>query len=131
MSSPRPACPVGEDVWLRSPSSFRTIAVDDCDTSRPVNSAGLRSAPASTSTPVVRPTAPATCSEPPSSTRRRIAISREIENSMPIVNGSRMTPTSAAASMISRSRTTPRAMGPISTPASRKPTIGTMRSRTR
>ena len=129
MSSPRLVWPVGEPVAPRSPSSLRTMAVDDSETSRPVNRAARSSTPASSSTPVVTPTAEKTCSDPPSSTSRRMAMSRPIENSMPIVNSSRMTPSSAAASMTSRSRTTPSAFGPIRTPASRKPTIGTMRSR--
>jgi hypothetical protein len=57
-------------------------------------------------------------------------LSRSIENSMPIVNSSRMTPTSAAASTVCWSAMSPSWWGPITTPASRNPTIGTTRART-
>ena len=49
---------------------------------------------------------------------------------MPMVNSSRMTPTSAAACTASSFATSPSWDGPISTPAIRNPTIGTTRART-
>ena len=49
---------------------------------------------------------------------------------MPMVNSSRITPISAAASTASVEDTRPSWAGPIKTPASRKPTIGSTRTRT-
>jgi len=108
-----------------------TIAVDDSATRKPVKIAGPRATPAAASNAAVSATAPATCRPPPSSTSRRIRLSRWSENSMPMVNSSSITPISAAASMTPCSVTRARAFGPMTTPASRNPTIGTIRRRTK
>ncbi len=86
--------------------------------------------PKGSSSAVVSAIAPATCRPPPSRTSRLIRASRSSENSMPMVNSSRMTPTSAIASTASRSVTRPNTLGPMSAPARRNPVIGTIRSRT-
>ncbi len=48
---------------------------------------------------------------------------------MPMENSSRITPISAAALTTSSALTRPSALGPMSTPANRNPTMGTMRTR--
>ncbi len=49
---------------------------------------------------------------------------------MPMRNSRKITPISAAASTVSTSLTSPSWAGPMSTPATRKPTIGTTLTRT-
>ncbi len=109
----------------RSPSSFKTMAVDDSETRNPVNSAGRQPTPNGSSTAIVATLASSTCNPPPPKISVVMRPSFSRLNSMPMVKSSRMTPNSAAAFTSAGSETTPSALGPMTTPASRKPTMGT------
>ena len=113
-----------------SASSLRTIAVEDRASRKPVNSPTFQSRPSATVTASPAPVASTTWDPPPKTTQRHTRARRSRENSMPIVNSSRITPISAAASTASVEDTRPSWAGPMSTPASRKPTIGSTRTRT-
>jgi hypothetical protein len=119
---------LGGDL-ARSARTFRTMAVEDSETSRPVNSATFVLTPAAMRTANVTSVASPTCRPPPTNIGRRRSLSRSRLNSRPIVKSRSSTPTSAAASTISWSLTSPRALGPMTTPVRRKATIGTSRSR--
>ena len=75
--------------------------------------AGLVATPSNSKTATTRAVVSPTCRPPPRKIARQRRTRRSRLNSIPIVNRSRITPTSAAASTISRSVITPRALGPI------------------
>lgn len=94
-----------------------------------MNTAARHGTPKAMRVPVTTITVRATCRVPPTRIKVFSRASRSRENSMPMVNSSSITPISAAASTTSRALIRPRALGPISPPASRNPTIGTTRTR--
>jgi len=107
-----------------------TIAVLDSDTRNPVNNPARQPTPNSMQMPITLSTASPTCSAPPTAIQVRSAASRSRENSIPMMNSKKMTPTSAAASTVSISLTSPSWFGPITTPATRNPMMGTILART-
>ena len=121
--------PTGVSVSARSPSTLSTMAVDESETRKPVNTAGPTPTPNRTSPPVTAPIVSATWSPPPRKIGRASRAIWASENSTPMENRSRITPTSASWATRSTSRTSPRASGPITAPASRNPAIGTSRTR--
>ena len=125
ISRPSVTCPWGDAVSPRSPSSLSTIAVEDSDTRNPVKSAARHSTPSAASAPSTPRLASDTCSPPPPKMSVLMRHSFSRLNSMPIVNSSRMTPISAASLTSAGSSTSRNACGPMTTPAMRKPTIGT------
>ena len=88
--------PTGVSVSARSPSTFSTIAVDESETRKPVNTAGPTPTPRSASPPATAPIVSATWSPPPRKIGRASRAISASENSTPIENRSRMTPTSAS-----------------------------------
>ncbi len=129
ISTARLAWPRAVPDSPRAARILSTMAVELRATRKPVKIAVGASTPPAIASPAVRAVASTTWSPPPPRISRRMRPSRSRENSMPIVNSRRMTPTSAATSTTSWLSTRPSWAGPIATPASRKPTIGTTRSR--
>jgi hypothetical protein len=73
---------LGGDL-ARSARTFRTMAVEDSETSRPVNSATFALTPAAMRTANVTSVASPTCRPPPTNIGRRRSLSRSRLNSRP------------------------------------------------
>ena len=126
---PRPIRPCAVLVSFRSASSLSTMAVELRETRKPVKRPLRQSTPNSSSRSRVPSEASTTWRPPPAKIAVFISASRSRLNSMPMVKSRSITPSSAVASTTARSCTRPSALGPMTTPATRKPTIGTSPSR--
>jgi hypothetical protein len=103
------------------------MAVEEVRATRsPVKRAACHATPSAMATPAVTAVASATCSPPPPKITRWIRANCPRENWIPMVNRSRMTPISAAASTTTGSLTIPNPPGPMTIPARRNPTMGTI-----
>ena len=111
-------------VSLRSARSFNTIAVELRATRKPLNSPLRQSTPKTARSAIVPSVASTTCRPPPAKIACFISASLPRLNSMPMVKSRNITPTSAVASTSAGSCTRPSACGPMTTPATRNPTIG-------
>ena len=113
--------PCGASISPLSVITLSTMAVLDSAIRNPRNS-DTRQPPsnASPTASVARIVKPI-CEKPPTRIWRPISLSRLSENSMPIVNSRRITPTSASPSTSCGSDTSPSALGPSRIPATMKP----------
>ncbi len=105
------------------------IAVELSATRNPVKIPVAQSNPNPRAIAAVARVASVTWRVPPTKMIRLIRKIFAGLNSIPRVNSSSITPASAAKSTISWLPTSERACGPISTPESRKPTMGTKPTR--
>ena len=121
ISTPVARRPCGASISPLSVSTLRTIAVLDSAIKNPRNNATRQLDRNAMPTASVARTVNPICADPAARTWRPISLSRLSENSMPIVNSSRMTPTSARLSTRWGSETRPRALGPSRMPATMKP----------
>ncbi len=120
--------PLGVSISALSDSIRSTMAVLLMDTKNPRNIAIPGGCPAASAIKVTTTMVRSTCIPPPSKIVFLDLINSFSENSIPIVNSNSMTPISANISIIVWSFTRPITEGPIITPVTRYPTIGTIRS---
>ena len=120
--------PFGLSISALSDSIRSTMAVLLKDTKNPRNMAIPGGCPAAIAIKVTTTMVRSTCIPPPSTIVLLDFINSFSENSIPIVNSNSMTPISANSSIIVWSFTRPITEGPIITPETRYPTIGTIRS---
>ncbi len=121
MRTPVARRPCGASISPLSVKTFSTIAVLDSAIRNPRNSDTRQSPSNARPTANVASTVNAICENPPTRIWRPISRRRLSENSMPIVNSSMITPTSARLSTSFGSDTSPSALGPSKIPATMKP----------
>ena len=105
------------------------MAVLLSESRNPQNTAVLSVVPAARASTATASTVSATCSVPPRKTARRMRARLCIENSSPMVNMSRITPSSATWSTLVGIFTSPSAYGPASIPVTKNPMMEGSRSR--
>ena len=113
--------PCGASISPLSVSTLSTIAVLESAIRNPRNNATRQLPRKAEPTASAAATVKVICENPAAKICCPISLSRLKENSMPIVNRSRMTPTSASPSTSRGSETSASALGPSSMPATMKP----------